>query len=227
VGLKCTLGPVNIMVKGGTRVSFDFEGASEKDIQNLLSQLKGRPLKIEVKVDDGEEKNQQKMISQPQLNLIYQLLKDIALGINGEVTDTGIKEIKQEAQQRLHYEDFSLSKGYCSKEQATQMINVLIGMVLEFDVQTKVNVLKFMAEQPEETIESYARYMLSIKKCTLCGRPGEIHHWDAIGMGRNRKTVDDSPLRQICLCREHHVEAETIGKDGFKNKYHIWGVYVV
>ena len=58
----------------------------------------------------------------------------------------------------------------------------------------------------------------------MCGQDGEEHHWDAIGMGRDRRKIDDSDLRKIRLCRVLHTEVETIGRDTFENKYHVYGV---
>ena len=59
----------------------------------------------------------------------------------------------------------------------------------------------------------------------MCGRPGEIHHVDAIGMGRDRRRVDDRRMRKICLRREHHTEAHKIGQPAFMDKYHVHGIY--
>lgn len=62
--------------------------------------------------------------------------------------------------------------------------------------------------------------------CEITGyqKPAEIHHWDAIGMGRDRKKVDDSKHRKIALCREHHTEAHAIGRDTFGDKHHVYGI---
>ena len=59
-----------------------------------------------------------------------------------------------------------------------------------------------------------------------CGRPGEIHHVDAIGMGRDRTKVDDSGSRKICLCRTHHTIAHTKGMDRFEQMYHVYGIVI-
>jgi hypothetical protein len=47
---------------------------------------------------------------------------------------------------------------------------------------------------------------------------------DAIGMGRDRKTYDDSGHKKISLCRVCHSEAHTIGWETFSNKYVVVGV---
>lgn len=60
----------------------------------------------------------------------------------------------------------------------------------------------------------------------MCGRPGEIHHVDAIGAGRDRRYVDDSGYRKICLCREHHTAAHQRGMKAFEQMYHVYGIVV-
>ena len=62
------------------------------------------------------------------------------------------------------------------------------------------------------------------KKCAVCGQQGEIHHVDTIGMGNDRRRVDDRLYRKICLCRKHHTEAHTIGMDCFEKKYKVYGI---
>ena len=77
-----------------------------------------------------------------------------------------------------------------------------------------------------DDIERYLWSCLKNRRCAVCGRPGEIHHVDAIGMGRDRKRVDDHRrMRKICLCREHHTEAHKIGQPEFMRKYHVHGIY--
>ena len=62
------------------------------------------------------------------------------------------------------------------------------------------------------------------RKCCLCGREGEIHHVDAIGMGNDRRKYDDSGSRIMCLCRTHHTEYHKIGREDFEKKYKVYGI---
>lgn len=62
------------------------------------------------------------------------------------------------------------------------------------------------------------------RKCCICGRKADIHHVDAIGMGRDRDTIIHTGLPGMALCRAHHTEAEGIGKNTFEEKYHVWGI---
>ena len=63
-------------------------------------------------------------------------------------------------------------------------------------------------------------------KCAVCGKDGEIHHVDTIGMGRDRRTVDDSSYRKICLCRTHHTIAHQRGMQAFEQMYHVYGIVI-
>ncbi|MEW8973492.1 MAG: putative HNHc nuclease [Tissierellaceae bacterium] len=112
---------------------------------------------------------------------------------------------------------FSLSN--CSINQAREFITFIIDFILRENIPLSDAALK-----RTDDIDRYLWGCIKYKKCCICGRPGETHHWNAIGMGRDRTKIDDSDLRKIQLCREHHTEAHTIGRDTFGAKYHVYGV---
>lgn len=80
------------------------------------------------------------------------------------------------------------------------------------------------AVERTDDINRYLYFCIKHKKCAICGRDGEIHHWDAIGMGNNRNTLDDSDHRKICLCREHHTNAHQRGRESFQKMYKVYGI---
>ncbi|WP_333638192.1 putative HNHc nuclease [Tissierella praeacuta] len=112
---------------------------------------------------------------------------------------------------------FSLSS--CSISQAREFINFIIDFILKENIP-----ISDMALNRTDDIDRYLWGCIKYKKCAICGRKGETHHWDAIGMGNDRETLDDSNLRKIQLCREHHTEAHVIGRDTFGSKYHVYGI---
>ena len=77
-----------------------------------------------------------------------------------------------------------------------------------------------------DDIGRYLYFCLKHRKCAVCGRNGEIHHVDAIGMGNNRRKVDDSGYRKICLCREHHTIAHQRGLEVFAKMYQVYGIVI-
>lgn len=111
------------------------------------------------------------------------------------------------------------SLGSCSIDTAREFINTLMDYALEHGVQ-----LDDLGINRTDDIGKYLYYCLKYEKCSVCGLNGEIHHEDTIGMGNNRKKVDDSKHRKICLCRGHHTEAHTLGIIKFSNKYHVYGI---
>lgn len=115
------------------------------------------------------------------------------------------------------YNWFSLSN--CSVEVAYEFIHYLIGFCLENSITTHDTLLHRC-----EDIESYMYMCLKHKKCALSNQPGEVHHIDAIGMGNNRRRLDDSAHLKICLNREYHTIAHTMGWKAFSKKYHVVGI---
>lgn len=72
--------------------------------------------------------------------------------------------------------------------------------------------------------ENIGRYLYACvinRKCAICGKKADIHEYDVVGMGRNRRRIHHLGQRVIPLCRAHHAEAESIGKDSFDKKYHV------
>lgn len=112
-----------------------------------------------------------------------------------------------------------ISLSSCSVGEAREFINVLLDYALENGIP--------LAESGIDRTDDADRYLYACmlyRKCAVCGRAGEIHHWDAVGMGRDRTQVDDSGLRKVCLCRTHHTECHTIGNAAFRDKYRVYGI---
>lgn len=135
----------------------------------------------------------------------------------GDTADNVKETMKNSFIQVTEYEDFLLSD--CSKECAGDFIEYLIRICFEMGIP--------LSESPADgfnDVDKYLEICLQLKKCCICGRPGEVHHRDAIGAGRDRQHYDDSCNRKMCLCRTHHTEAHNIGRDAFESKYHVYGI---
>ena len=112
-----------------------------------------------------------------------------------------------------------ISLSDCSVTTARHFITFLLDFCLEWGVGLSEPYL-----HRTDDVDAMLLSALKNGRCILCGEDGERHHWDAIGMGRDRKTYDDSGHRKICLCREHHEEAHNIGRDSFAEKHHVYGI---
>lgn len=164
----------------------------------------------QLQIDDG------RFITARQRRLIYATMNDIALytGYPSEEVKSLLKD-DFIAQTGIH--DFSFAD--CSISIAKRFISHLIEFVFKWQIPLNSPVLE-RCDDIERTLFAALKH----STCIICGQPGEVHHWDAIGMGRDRSTYDDGDHRKICLCRQHHNEAHNIGRDTFSKKYHVYGV---
>lgn len=114
----------------------------------------------------------------------------------------------------LQGELFHLSTATVSTARA--FINLLIEIILEYGIPTKEPLYGLC-----DDIERYVYACLMNKKCAVCGKKTELHHYDHVGMGRNRREIDHIGMRAYPLCREHHEEIHLIGENAFDEKYHL------
>jgi hypothetical protein len=114
----------------------------------------------------------------------------------------------------LQGELFHLSTATVSTARA--FINLLIEIVLEYGIPTKEPLYGLC-----DDLERYTYACLMNKKCAVCGRKTELHHVQAVGMGRNRHEIDHIGMLCLPLCREHHDEAHLIGNKAFEERYHL------
>ena len=98
-----------------------------------------------------------------------------------------------------------------------------INTILEYAISEGIPLSENAIERTDD-IGRYLYYCIMNRKCAVCGRPGEIHHEDAIGMGNDRRKLDDSGHRKICLCREHHTIAHQMGVRRFREMYKVYGI---
>lgn len=62
---------------------------------------------------------------------------------------------------------------------------------------------------------------LKNRRCFISGEKGEVAHYDAVGMGRNRNKIDHSQHRFMCLSHKYHMEQHQIGIKEFMLKYKV------
>lgn len=170
----------------------------------------GGILQGELRIDDG------RTITSEQRRKTYATIRDIA-DWNGDLPEALKEHMKYMFIAATGEEYFSLSR--CSVATARLFVNFLIDFAMEWGIP-----LRETALDRTDDIDAAVYSSLKHRRCILCGQDGDMHHWDAIGMGRNRATVDDSSLRKICLCRKHHGEAHQIGRAAFEEKYHVYGI---
>jgi hypothetical protein len=191
----------------GTELLITIPG---KRIGEILTEK--RIKNAELRFDDG------RTISIEQRKMAYATIRDIA-DYTGYLPEEQKEWMKYQYMIKTGNDYISLSD--CSMDEAREFINVILEYAIENGVQ-----LSEKAILRTDDIGKYLYFCIKHKKCAICGRNGEIHHEDAIGMGNDRKTVDDSNYRKICLCREHHTIAHQQGIERFKNNYKVYGIVV-
>ena len=182
-----------------------------KDAKILDEIMKYKTKAGAIKLDDNRR------ISAKQQKRIYLTIKDIA---------NHLGYFEKEAEQLL-IDNFNISHNEnltCIPECSMDLARKFLAYLLEFCLQYNIQLSDYALNRIENS-EELVYLCLKYKKCTICGSSkSETHHFDALGMGVDRKTYDDSKLRKIQLCRIHHQEAETIGKVEFEKKYKVHGI---
>ena len=166
----------------------------------------------EMRFDDGRH------ISAEQRRKAYATIRDIA-DYTGYLPEEQKEWLKYLYIINTGCDYFSLSD--CSMDTAREFINT----ILEYAISEGIPLSENAIERTDD-IGRYLYYCIMNRKCAICGRPGEIHHEDTIGMGCDRRKIDDSEHRKICLCREHHTVAHQMGVERFRKMYKVYGIIV-
>ena len=176
----------------------------------MIKYNEGKGISGELRIDDPRR------ISADQRKKIYATLKDIADWM-GDIPEYVKELFKFNYCGESGEEYFSLSD--CTVTIAKEFINY----ILEFAIMNGVP-LQDLAINRTDDIDKYLYYCIKHKVCSICGKRGEIHHEKSIGMGNNRRKLDDSQHEKICLCRVHQSEAHTIGNTEFMSRYKVYGI---
>ena len=179
-----------------------------QDIRYLIKRQNIRH--AEVILDDGRH------ISIDQRKKIYATLRDTSEYI-GDPPEATKEWMKYGYIERTGSDYFSLSN--CSMTTAREFINFLMDVCLQSGIILTESGLK-----RTDDINAYLIQCIRHKRCCICGRPADIHHVDAIGMGNDRRNFDDSENDIIALCREHHTQAHSLGNVRFMERYKVYGI---
>lgn len=168
--------------------------------------------KAEMRFDDG------RTISIEQRKKAYATIRDIS-AYTGYLPEEQKEWLKYLYVSKTGNDYISLST--CTMDEAREFINVILEYAIENGVE-----LSEIAINRTDDIGRYLYFCVKSRKCAVCGQSGEIHHEDAIGMGNDRKTLDDSNHKKICLCRNHHTIAHQLGVIRFTEMYKVYGIVV-
>lgn len=155
--------------------------------------------------------------SSKQNDIMHCLFREIAVWSCGYETPKEELEYKNYMKQQYSDKPFKTSK--MTVTEATDFI----AFIIEFCFQAGVP-FRDKGINMTDDINKYLFLCLKYRKCAITGRPGEIHHIDTIGAGRDRRHVDHSQHRLVCLSREMHIKAHSMGWEEFATLHHIDGI---
>lgn len=138
--------------------------------------------------------------------------------LNHEMKRRFLRSLDRETLEQMET-PFSLSD--TDKTTARRYIDFLIAFCVEHGIPTKERLCDCAGDA-----QGYVRKCLKHKKCAVCGRPCELHHVDAVGMGRDRHDICHIGMRCLPLCREHHREAHQHGDKALMDRYHLEAVEI-
>ena len=176
----------------------------------IIKYRNGSSINAEIKIDDG------RTITSDQRKKIFATIKDISLYTGDHPEDLRAYLLYDYC---IETGEMPFSLSNCSISTAREFITFIIDFILKHDIPLSDAALK-----RTDDIDRYLWGCIKYKRCCLCGKDGETHHWDAIGMGHDRRTYDDTDNRKIQLCRIDHSEAHAMGRDSFGAKYHVYGI---
>ena len=115
-----------------------------------------------------------------------------------------------------------LSLSDCTREQAKQVIEVILDWVFHNDIP-----LNYKTSDLLKNDKAFLYWSTVNRNCVVCGKPdSDLAHRFAVGRGRDRTKINHFGNQVLALCRSHHNEQHQIGMDTFNNKYHLTDSWV-
>lgn len=163
----------------------------------------------------------ERMRTPDQLRKAWALMGDMAAYMSGDkrmakedVYEPMRTEFALRRWEILQQRTFHLSEA--SVTDAKDFITFLLDTCIEMDIP-----LSRPATEYCEDIQHYVYQCCINRKCAVCGKRADLHHVDAVGMGRNRNEITHIGMRALPLCRDHHQEAHNTGNEVLMEKYHL------
>ncbi|MFT8491522.1 putative HNHc nuclease [Liquorilactobacillus satsumensis] len=186
----------------------EIELGEELDMYKLQKLANDKQPTVELSIQDGRQ------ISPDQRKKIWALLNDMC-DYTGDVPEEWEKRFKFKTHLDLGIKPFSLSD--CSMTVANYMILEILDYLFTEDIPFKLKTW-------ESIPDFFPKQLLCMKNrtCVICGRKNaQLAHFKAVGMGRNRRTIDERKMYFMSLCVFCHQEQHRIGINSFMSKYHI------
>lgn len=180
----------------------------ELDNKTSLLLDNGYEVEVDVRVVDPFK------ITDKQRRKIFALCNDIEAH-TGQPREY-MREMFQDYITFLNGYDKRLSLSNCSREQASQLIEVILDWVFHNNIP-----LNYKTSDLLKNDKAFLYWSTVNRNCVICGKRGELAHHKAIGRGANRKKMDHYGFEVLCLCREHHQSQHDMGVETFDKLHHL------
>lgn len=179
------------------------------DIDNKTSLLLDNGLEVECEVRAIDPF----LITDKQRRKVFALCNDIE-AYTGQPREY-MREMFQDYITFLNGYDKRLSLSNCSREQARQLIEVILDWVFHNNIP-----LNYKTSDLLKNDKAFLYWSTINRNCVICGAPyAELAHYQAVGRGRNRRKINHAGNKVLALCSKHHREQHNIGMDSFNEKY--------
>ena len=185
------------------------------DIDNKTSLLLDNGLEVECEVKAIDPF----LITDKQRRKVFALCNDIE-GYTGQPREY-MREMFQDYITFLNGYDKRLSLSNCSREQARQLIEVILDWVFHNNIP-----LNYKTSDLLKNDKAFLYWSTVNRNCVICGKRGELAHHKAIGRGRNRNKIDHYGNKVLALCRFHHNQQHNMGMDSFNKLHHLENSWV-
>ncbi|MDK9870052.1 putative HNHc nuclease [Staphylococcus equorum] len=173
----------------------------------------GYPVNADVTVSDN------KFLSNDQRKKIFALCRDIELHW-GEPVEASRQLFQSELAMMNGYERISLRN--CTKKVASELIELIIAFMFHHQIPMRVETSKLL--QGDKAMLYWATVN---RNCVICGeQKADLAHYEAVGRGMNRKTMDHHDKHVLALCRKHHNQQHAIGVKSFDDLYHLHNSWI-
>ncbi|WP_305809016.1 putative HNHc nuclease [Staphylococcus epidermidis] len=179
----------------------------ELDNKTSLLLDNGYEVEVDVRVVDPFK------ITDKQRRKVFALCNDIE-AYTGQPREY-MREMFQDYITFLNGYDKRLSLSNCSREQASQLIEVILDWVFHNNIP-----LNYKTSDLLKNDKAFLYWSTVNRNCVLCGESNaDLAHHYAIGRGANRKKMQHYDYEVLALCRRHHQEQHNIGVKSFDEKY--------
>lgn len=194
----------------------------QEDNGNITAVISGLHLdnKDFLLLDNGLEVECDVIINDPykitdkQRRKIFAMIRDI-FNHYGQPMDYLRYMFQKQLEFMKGYEPISLSN--CSRRQAGELIE----LILDFIFTHNIPIHKATSELISS--DNYYIYKSTINRiCVICGVPNaDLAHYETVGRGMNRKTMNHYGKHVLALCRTHHQTQHDMGIKSFNKYYHL------